>query len=71
VINNRKAITCDRCKKSGSQTVHADDFDDTPASFTMKQECEGPCKPLYQQMTAKEMHDRTGLPLSGWSETRY
>lgn len=71
MINNRKSIKCERCGKDAHITVHADGFDDAPASFTAKEECTARCEPRYYPMTAQEMHDRTGLPLSGWSETRY
>ena len=71
MINNRIAIQCDRCGKDGYITVHADGFDDAPTNFTAKQECQGACDPRYVPMTAQQMHDRTGLPLSGWSETRF
>lgn len=71
MINNQKAITCDRCGKEGTRTVHADGFDDAPERFTAKQECKGPCGPRYFPMSAQEMRDQDGLPLAGWSETRY
>jgi hypothetical protein len=71
MINNRRSIKCPECGKDGHETVVADGFDDAPESFTLKRECSGPCRPRYQPMTAKEMHELTRLPLSGWSHTRY
>lgn len=71
MINNRKTIKCDRCGKEGSLTVHADGFDDAPASFTITEECKGPCEKRHYPMSAEEMQKLTGLPLSGWSETKY
>jgi hypothetical protein len=71
LINNRRIVKCERCGKEGYLTVHAEDWEDSPLSFTMKEECKGPCEPRYSQMTAEEMHKMTGLPLSGWSETKH
>ena len=47
--------------------VIGDSFDDAPASFTVKQTCSGKCGKAYWPMTAQEMHEKTGLPLTGWS----
>jgi hypothetical protein len=71
VINNRKAIKCERCGKPAQFTVHADGFDDAPANFTATEECDGGCKKRYYPMSAQQMHDLTGLPLAGWSEARF
>ena len=44
--------------------VVADGFDDAPTSFTITRTCSGPCEKTYCPMTAHQMHERTGLPLS-------
>ena len=45
--------------------------DDRHEGRAAKQECKGPCEPRYMGMSAEDMHKLTGLPLAGWSETRY
>lgn len=71
MINNRKTIKCSRCGKEASLTVHAVGFDDAPADFTITEECNGRCDKRYYPMSAQEMQKLTGLPLAGWSETKY
>ena len=69
MIPNRKTDKCEICGSDAEVHVAADDFDDTPASFTIKRTCGGPCEKTYRRMTAQQMHETTGLPLTGWSQT--
>ena len=69
MINNQRPIKCDRCGKDGTETVHADGFDDAPESFTIA--ATGRCEPRYIPSARRRCIEHTGLPLSGWSETRY
>jgi hypothetical protein len=71
MINNKAAIKCERCGSKAELLVVADGFDDAPKSFTITRTCSGGCPKGYAPVTAQEMHERTGLPLSGWSETRF
>ncbi len=64
---NRKTIKCEVCGSDAELAVIGDSFDDAPASFTVKQTCSGKCGKAYRPMTAQEMHEKTGLPLTGWS----
>ena len=41
MINNRKALKCDRCGKDATLTVHANGPDGAPESFTIKEQCAG------------------------------
>ena len=69
MIHNRKTDKCEICGSDTEVHVAADDFDDAPASFTIKRTCGGPCEKTYRRMTAQQMHETTGLPLTGWSQT--
>ena len=42
---------------------------DAPATFIIKRTCGGPCEKTYRPMTAQQMHETTGLPMTGWSQT--
>ena len=65
----RKKVKCELCGSDAELQVVADGFDDAPKSFAITRTCSGPgpCKKRYCQMTADQMHERTGLPLTGWS----
>ena len=69
MIRNKKTIRCKECGQPAIVLVIAVGFDDDPKEFTMQQKCNGPCKDTITPLTAKEMHDITGLPLTGWSNT--
>ncbi len=64
---NRKTVKCELCGSDAELLVVPDGFDDAPTSFAVTRTCSGPCKKRYWPMTAQEMHERTGLPLTGWS----
>jgi hypothetical protein len=44
-----------------------DTFDDAPPSFVIARTCSGHCETTYFPVRAKEMHELTRLPLTGWS----
>lgn len=69
MIHNRKTDKCEICGSYAEVKVVADGFDDAPVSFTITRTCSGPCDKTYRPMTAQEMHETTGLPLTGWSQT--
>ena len=71
MIHNRKTDKCEICGSDAEMHVVADGFDDSPASFTITRTCRGPppCEKTYRPMTALQMHETTGLPLTGWSHT--
>ena len=64
---NRKTVKCETFGIDGELLVVPDGFDDAPRSFTITKTCSGPYEKRFMPMTAQEMHDRTGLPLEGWS----
>ena len=64
---NKKTVKCEICGSDAELEVVADGFDDAPTSFTITQTCSGPCEKTDCPMTAHQMHERTGLPLTGWS----
>ena len=61
------SVKCELCGSDAELLVVSDGFDDAPTSFTITRTCSGPCEKRYLPMTAQEMHERTGLPLTGWS----
>ncbi|MEQ1864537.1 MAG: hypothetical protein ABL996_07770 [Micropepsaceae bacterium] len=67
MVPNKKNIKCERCGSNALLEVVPDGFDDAPASFTITRTCSGHCPKAYGPVTAQEMHDKTGLPLNGWS----
>ena len=69
MIHNRKTDKCEICGSDADVHVVADGFDDAPASFIIKRTCSGPCEKTYRPMTAQQMHETTGLPMTGWSQT--
>ena len=71
MIHNRKTDKCEICESDAEVHVVADGFDDAPTSFTIKRTCRGPrpCEKTYRQITAQQMHETTGLPMTGWSQT--
>lgn len=71
MIENRRRATCAVCGKGSTVTVHADGFDDAPASFKVVIECDGACGKAYLPHTADQIRTIFGLPLTGWTEARY
>ena len=72
MITNGRKVKCPTCGGEALETVHADDFEDTPASFSFTLTCKRGCPKQYDaQKSPQEMHERTNLPLSGWSNTKY
>ena len=69
MIHNRKTGKCEICGSDAEVHVRAEDFDDAPASFTITRTCSGPCEKTYLGMTAQQMRETTGFPLTGWSHT--
>ena len=69
MIHNRKTGKCEICGSDAEVHVRAEGFDDAPASFTITRTCSGPCEKTYLGMTAQQMHETTGLPLTDWSHT--
>lgn len=68
MVPNRRTTTCERCGGDAVDEVVPDGWDDAPANFTITRTCKnGPCSKTYTKLTAQQMHDLTGLPLSGWS----
>ena len=63
---NKKSVKCDNCGGDAELVVVPDGFDDAPATFTVTRTCGGQCQKAYCQMSAQEMHKRTGLPVTGW-----
>lgn len=58
MIHNGTTGKCLTCGGEAFVTVHADGFDDLPATFTMKNTCKkGPCPAAYVQLTAQQMHE--------------
>ncbi len=69
MIPNKLDIKCAKCGEPAVLEVVPDGFDDAPESFTIRRTCSGPCEKTYgPQLTAKEMNQETGLPLTGWSK---
>ncbi len=64
---NKKKVKCEKCGSDAELEVVPDSFDDAPATFTITRTCSGQCPKTYQRMTAQEMHEKTGIPLTGWS----
>lgn len=72
MINNKTTKPCERCGQPADAQVVADGFDDAPESFTITRTCSAGCTKVYVAgVTPEEMRASTGLPLAGWSETRY
>jgi hypothetical protein len=66
MVPNKKTIPCEICGSEALVEVVPDGFYDAPASFVITRTCSGSCKKAYSPMSAKQMHELTGLPLSGW-----
>ena len=64
---NRLETTCDKCGAKAVIEVVPDGWDDAPERFTITRTCSGACPKSYRPVTSSEMHEITGLPLSGWS----
>lgn len=64
---NKKKIKCEMCGSDATLEVVPDGFEDAPETFVITRTCHGSCKKAYGPMTAQEMHEKTGLPLTGWS----
>lgn len=71
MINNKTTGRCPMCGGPADVTVHADGFDDTPPSFTMRITCKGRCVATRIPMTPQQMHETTKLPLNGWDNAKY
>ena len=69
MIHNRKTVKCEICRSDAELKVVADGFDDAPAMFNITRTCSSLCEKKYFPMTAQQMHEKTGLPLTGWSQT--
>ena len=65
--NPTKTVPCERCGLDATLEVIADDWDDAPASFTLKRTCGGPCRKTYTRLSPQEMNRLTGIPATGWS----
>lgn len=65
--NNRKTVRCKHCGQEAVITVVPDGFDDAPPTFVITEECRGRCAKSYYPCTAQQMHELTGLSLTGWS----
>ena len=69
MIPNKIDIKCPQCGRRALLEVFADDFEDTPKSFSIRITCSGNCETQYVgQLTPKKMQEMTGRPLSGWAE---
>ena len=66
MIPNKKTVKCEKCGSEAVMEVVPDGFHDAPERFTITQTCSGSCEKTYARMTAQEMHEKTGLPLTGW-----
>ena len=66
MIPNKKHVKCDRCGGSVEIEIVPDGFSDAPKAFTMTRTCDRSCPKEYLSMTADQMHEATGLPMSGW-----
>jgi uncharacterized protein (DUF983 family) len=64
-MNSQINIKCERCGLDAVARVTADEWNDTPASFTITRECRV-CGKSYDTMTAQDMHELTGLSKAGW-----
>lgn len=71
MIHNKTTGGWLRCDGPADVTVHADGFEDTPPSFTMRITCKGRCEPTRIPMTPQQMHEKTNLPLSGWDHAKF
>ena len=69
MIHNKRQTKCEKCGADAEEEVVADGFDDAPATFVITRTCSGHCQKTYMPMTAHQMHEATGLPLTGWSRT--
>jgi hypothetical protein len=71
MIENKLRVRCPNCGQPAEMLVVANGFDDAPEEFTARVERHGGCEKKYVPMTAEQMHEKFGLPKTGWSETRY
>jgi len=67
MVPNTKQTKCEKCGKDAIFKVNPDDWDDAPKGFTITRECSGRCHTTYMPVTPEQMHELTGLPVSGWS----
>jgi hypothetical protein len=67
MVPNKRDVACPRCGGKAELEVVADGWDDAPASFTLTVTCSAGCPKGYIPVSAQEMHEKTGLPMSGWS----
>ena len=66
-MNPKRKTQCQSCGSDAEEEIIADDWEDAPASFTLRRTCNGPCKKSYLRMAPNEMHELTGRPLAGWA----
>ncbi len=66
ILNTWKA-KCEKCGSDVEMQAVPDGWNDAPTNFTITRTCSGGCLKTYLQMTAQQMHEHTGLPLTGWS----
>src|ERR1043166_6634728 len=67
MVPNKRTIKCETCGRDATLEVVADGFDDEPPSFVITRTCSGHRQPKYAPLSAQEMHERTGVALTGWS----
>jgi hypothetical protein len=61
-----RKMPCEKCGAAATASVTPADWDDAPKSFTLTRECPV-CGKSYMPLTPEQMHESTGLPLTGWS----
>ena len=66
LIPNKRKAKCKTCGKEAVLEVTPDGWYDPPESFTVRITCSGQCEKVYVSLTPKQMHEKTGQPLTGW-----
>ena len=62
-----KKVPCAKCGFDATVAVAADDWDDAPKSFTLTSDCRVCGKSYAPGLSPEQMHELTGLPLTGWA----
>jgi DNA-directed RNA polymerase subunit M/transcription elongation factor TFIIS len=68
MVPPKKTVTCEKCWNSkATLTVTAEGWEDAPKTFTFTRECPACGKSYAGGILAENMHELTGLPLTGWA----